>query len=1171
VIYIFDDYTLNAQQYELRRAGTLVPIRLKALEVLLYLVRHRDRVVSKDELLDRIWDGRIIGPSTLDSCLMAVRQAVGDDGRAQRVIRTLRGRGYRFMPVVEVQHPTSVLATEPVASRPASRLDAPATSGPMASLPVSPCPSPRVLPPGLSQTLAGEHKTVTALVCHVTEALSVDDNNPERTHRLRHAVLMAAIDEVRRYGGTVQRVEDEELLALFGAPQALEDHALRAVQAAQGLHQRLPRDVGAVAGLSHVPLPPRMGLHTGPVIIGSLADDAHLTITSVHDTLPRVRSLVSHAQPGQILISDTTLRKVQDMVQAEAMGSMQHHGQAPPMLVYRLLNASTSRELSSPPLGRFRSRFVGREQELAIMEACLAQAVQGQGQVVGIVGEPGMGKTRLLAECRRRVDAERVRVVEGRCLSYSRAVPYVPLRALVRQLCGLSGSEDAEAAAARVRATLQDLGMAADAAPFLLHVLDVPVDTEHLAVLTPEALRTRTFALLRELCLRVSQQRPLMLAVENLHWIDASSEAFLVSLIEVLPRAPILLLTTFRPGYQPPWMGKSYATQMTLPRLGPEESLRMVRAIVPQARPEAPLVQQLLTRAEGNPFFLEELAHSVQEQDPSHTSAAVPETIQEVLMARIDRLPAVTKQVLQTASVIGREVPYSVLETVWETPEGLHLHLQELQRLELLYARRDRDESSYTFKHMLTRDAVYGSMLHAQRQALHQAVGEALERLYADRLAEVYDLLAHHYARTDDALRAVRYLIAVADKAARVYAHAEALAALHEALPHAERLPAAQRDRCTVDVIIRQSESLASLGRLQESRDLLRQQRARVERLGDSELAGAYYLRLGYVCHNLGAREPAAHSAKRALAIATRYDDAITMGRAYYVLAREAIWTGDYWQAIRFGQQAVSLLEHTTERRWLGMAYIVQGSAYGYLGEFDRALEVAVQARNIGKIIEDRRLRSRAAHLVGRGHARRGEWPAAIAAHQEALVCSPEPHMTAVILDALGDAYLGQGDIEQAIPLLEQAVQRLEQSGHPVQVSAMVHLSEAYLLRGNRNRARALATRGLARAREMSYQNGTGLTLRALGRIAQADGDLQAAERYFTEALGIFTAGQALHQVGHMHVFLARLFQRQGKREAAVTHLQDALALFEQMRLPYYVQQTRQLAAELGVEVAPVR
>lgn len=253
------------------------------------------------------------------------------------------------------------------------------------------------------------------------------------------------------------------------------------------------------------------------------------------------------------------------------------------------------------------------------------------------------------------------------------------------------------------------------------------------------------------------------------------------------------------------------------------------------------------------------------------------------------------------------------------------------------------------------------------------------------------------------------------------------------------------------------------------------------------------------------------------------------------------------------------------------MAYWVQGSAYAYLGEFEQALQAAAKAQAIGETIEDRRLQSRAAHLIGRGHARRGEWEAGIAACRKALACSPEPLMTGTILDALGDAYLGQGDVEQAILVLEQAMQCLERFGaRPTQVSAMGHLSEAYLRRGDVDRARELASRGLAIARKTSYRNGTALMLCNLGRIAQADGDLQTAERYYTEALEIFTASRALHQAGRTHVFLARLCHCQGKQEAAVTHLRDAHALFQQMRLPYYVQQTIQLAGALGVELAVV-
>lgn len=1167
MIYKFDDYTLDAQRYELRRGGALVSIRLKALEVLMYLVSHRERMVAKEELLDHIWNGRLIGPSTLDSCLMEVRQAVGDSGRAQRVIRTLRSRGYQFMPVVEVQNPTTVAEAE--RTSPANPLNELAINGPVAALHASLEPALMGLSSRSSQALVGEYKTVTVLVCNLTDALVADNDNPETAHHVRHAVLIAAVDEVQHYGGIVQGVEDDVLLALFGAPHALEDHALRAIQAAQGVHCRLRQEPIVPPGSSHPALTARTALHTGPVIIGPRADNAHLTVTSVDDTLGFSRRMVSYAQPGEIVLSAVTLQKVRKVLRVEAVGPIQLGGQATPALLYRLLYVSPSHEQSFAPRGRFRSRFVGREQELAILEARLTQVVQGQGQVVGIVGDPGMGKSRLLAESRRRIGTERVTIVEGRCLSYGRTIPCLPLCALLRQLCGLSDSEDLEVVTDRLHATLQALGMVADDVPFLLHLLGFPVDTGRLAVLTPEALRTRTFALLRELCLRAGQQRPLLLAVENLHWIDASSEAFLVSLIEVLARAPILLLTTFRPGYQPPWMGKSYASQMTLPRLSRQESLRIVRAILPPADSQLSLAHRIVTRAEGNPFFLEELAQTVQGPNPLHAASKVPETVQEVLMARIDRLPTMTKQVLQTAAVIGREVPYGVLAAVWELPDELQPHLHELQRLELLYAQRGRDGSSYTFKHMLTREVVYDSMLHAQRQTLHQAIGEALEGFYADRLEEVYDLLAYHYARTNDAARAVGYLILASDKAARLYAHAEALAALQEALRHAERLSPVQCDHCYVDLILRQSESLVPLGRLRESCDLLCQQQERVNRLGESKLAGAYYQRLGYIYHNLGQRGPAAQNARRALAIATRYDDAITMGRAYYVLSREAVWTGDYWQSIRFSEQAAFLLEHTTERRSLGSAYAAQGSAYCYLGEFDRALKAAGKARHIGEAIEDRRLQSRAAHLIGRSHTRRGEWRAAIATLRQALACSPEPFMTGTILDTLGDAYLGQGEVAQAILLLERAKRRMERFGQrPGQVSATVHLSEAYLLQGDLDRARELATRGLTIARETSYQNGEALILRALGRIAQADGDMRLAERYFVTALRIFTLTRAFHQVGHVHVFLARLAHAQGQRDTIATHLKAAQALFKQLRLSYYVRQTVELADALGVELA---
>src|SRR5205823_3886704 len=278
-----------------------------------------------------------------------------------------------------------------------------------------------------------------------------------------------------------------------------------------------------------------------------------------------------------------------------------------------------------------------------------------------------------------------------------------------------------------------------------------------------------------------SQRQPLILAVEDLHWIDQTSEACFASLVESLAGAPILLLCTYRPGYRPPWLEKSYATQIALRRLTPLDSLAVVHAVLQRVLPD-PLSQVILAKAEGNPFFLEELTRAVVEHGDLRSLQVVPDTIQGVLAARIDRLPEEPKRLLQTASVLGREFSPRLLGMLWDTPDVLEAYLEELKRLEFLYERTEAIEPVYVFKHVLTQEVAYDSLLISRRQALHAAAGRALESLYADRLEEVYDRLAYHYARTTESAKAIEYLTRFAEKAARGYAHVEAVTALQEAL-----------------------------------------------------------------------------------------------------------------------------------------------------------------------------------------------------------------------------------------------------------------------------------------------------------------------------------------------------------------------------------------------------
>jgi tetratricopeptide (TPR) repeat protein len=642
-----------------------------------------------------------------------------------------------------------------------------------------------------------------------------------------------------------------------------------------------------------------------------------------------------------------------------------------------------------------------------------------------------------------------------------------------------------------------------------------------------------------------------------------------MSLVEVLADAPLLLLTTFRPGYRPPWMEKSYATQIALPRLTSRDSLTVMRGILPQADFPNGTVQRILDKAEGNPFFLEELAQAVREHGALHGDVPVPDTIQGVLMARIDRLSGRTKRVLQTAAVLGRTASMRLLETVWTAPDTLTLHLQELQRLELLYERPGGAEPVYIFKHALTQEVAYGSLLQEQRHVLHQVAGEALETLYAEHLEVVYDRLAYHYARTARTDKAMEYLTYLAQKAQREYAHTEAVALLQEARIHAERLPTAICDQLVCTLVVLQAESLYALGRLRDGMELLQQEQNRLERLQNLTLAGPYYFRLSLFYNTLGKRDLARQSAQSALAAAEQCDDKVTMGKTCYVLSRECIDRGQYWQAIAYGQQGVALLEETAEKYWLGMAYVAQASSYGFMGEIDLSMQAAERASALGDTIEHRLLQSRARSGIARCHTQMQAWEAAIAACQSALAVAADAVSRITAFNQLGTVYQYQCDHARALPVFEEARQQAEQSGLPLlQGNAQIGLSEAYILSGDVERARDLARQALELSSETQIWNNVGRALRALGRIAQGEGFMLEAKKYFTEALQVFTTINALHQAARLHTFLAPLTHLQGQLEATATHLKEAHALFTRLRLSKDLEDTEQLARALGVSLS---
>ena len=878
--------------------------------------------------------------------------------------------------------------------------------------------------------------------------------------------------------------------------------------------------------------------------------------------------LLPLATSGTVVMSEATYRLVHDEVWAEACGRLELAETAPVVTVYTVQGIIQRRSGVPGHYTRDLSQFVGRTRELAILHEHLAYATQGQGQVIGIMGEAGMGKSRLLYEFAQSLTGQAVTYRVGHCLAYSSATPYLPVRDLLWQHCGITESDGPEASTAKVRRAVQEAKVTSqEGASLLLPLLDVPMETASMAHASPQAQRAHTFALLRQLFLHESQRQPLVLAVENGHWLDATSEEWLTTLIECLPGASVLLLVTYRPGYRPPWLEQSVATQMALPRLLPQDSLALVQSVAQRASLPDHLLQTIVAKAEGNPFFLEELTWTMVEGGQRAEVLAIPETIQAVLGARIDRLPPVEKRLVQAAAVIGTEVPMPLLQTVTAmSEEELTGSLRHLQATEFLYESHLLPELTYTFKHVLTREVAYESLPRVRRQALHTAAGEALEALYAERLDEVVDRLAYHYASAEITEKALAYLTRFAGKAARRYAHVEAVQALQEALRQAERLSGTQQDRCLLELMLRQALSLAILGRYQEIQDLLLGQKQRLERLADPLLAGAYYFRLSMNYGGLGEHAQAAQYAVQAIEAGRRCHDVATLGKAYYALSHAEYMCGQPRSGIEHARQAVALLEHTEERHHLGLAYSFIAMHSLYLGEFAAGLEAAEHAEAIGNAMEDFRLQSSAAGITGWISAIRGEWETGLAACHRSLTYARDPVFTAAALAYTGCAYLERGEAAEAIAHLEQAVQQLGPLRmRPSQGRFMAFLSEAYRVQGNLDKAHALALQGLQIAEDTQYRYVVGWLQRTLGLIAQARDTLEEAQGCLEAALQTFTTLTAQFEMGRTHLDLAALAQAQGNLAVATMHLHTAYGFFETLRVPRYSERTAQLTRALGV------
>jgi class 3 adenylate cyclase/tetratricopeptide (TPR) repeat protein len=1039
------------------------------------------------------------------------------------------------------------------------------------------------------RALEGERKQVTALFCDVVNFTTLAEQlGPEATHDLLGRFFDLALGEVHRYEGTVNKFLGDGFLALFGVPLTHEDHARRAVLAALGIQRAVVEhagdllrstkldttgdpdaadsQTGAAPDMDHDPLEVRIGLNTGWVVVGTIGDNLEMDYTAIGDTVNVAARLQALAEPGAILASEATTRLVSGYVRSEALGPMDLKGRAEPVMVHCVVGVGPRRSPLDGIAERGLSPFVGRARELAMLHELLEQAEAGHGQAVGLVGEPGMGKSRLLLEFRRSLAGRRVTYLEGRCLSYGSATPYLPLLDIVRANCGILDMDDAETITAKVMAAVREVDLEPkESASYLLHLLGVREATEQLALLSPEAIKARTFEFLRQMSLKGSHKRPILFVIEDLHWLDKTSEEFCASLVEAIAGARILLLYTYRPGYRPPWSERSYVTQIALRRLSSEDSLRVVQATLATEQVPEQLAGVILDKAEGNPFFLEELARAVGAHGDRPTEMPVPDTVQGVLMARIDRLPAGPRRVLQTASVLGREFSLRLLNAIWEGEETVDSHLLQLQQQEFIHQKASGNEPVCVFTHALTQDAAYESLLVSHRKILHAAAAGALESMYVDRLDEVYELLGYHFARTDEAAKAVYYLAAFAERAGGDYAHAEAVSALQQALVHAERLPAGERDTAVAKLVVAMANSLYFLGRFAEALDLLLRHQARVEHAGDPGLVGPYFFWLGHTYSYLADRDQAVAWGERARAEAIRAGDDATLRKANYLLARAHFWLSEFGRALAYANDAVAPPCAPEDRWWLGQSYWQQALIYAFTGDLKPCVAAVVQLQSISEALADPRLESYAAWTASLYHAFSGDGAQAVEAATRSIAVAPDPLNIAVARGFLGHAHLVNGDPARAVIALEHAVADLNRfrfRGLEGWLAGV--LADAYRVAGHTEKAQELASYG-AETGAATWRFGLGWAQRALGHAARASGAMAEAESQYVAALATFTAIGARLEAARTSLALAELAAAVENRGAAAMHLTEAAKLLRELNVPYWEQQTVRIAVGYGI------
>jgi len=1042
--------------------------------------------------------------------------------------------------------------------------------------------------------LEGERKQVTVLFADLKGSMELlADRDPEEARQVLDPVLTRMIEAVHRYDGTVNQVMGDGIMALFGAPLAHEDHALRACYAALAMQAAMRRLIDEGRRTHGVEVRIRVGLNSGEVVVRAIGSDLHMDYTAVGQTTHLAARMEQLAAPGTILLTAETLRLVEGFVDSVTLGPKEVKGLAEPLDVFQLVGAGPIRSRLQAAAARGLSPLVGRHTELQILHTVHDKAAAGHGQIVGVVGEPGVGKSRLYWEFTHSEPLDGWKVLTTGSVSYGKATAYLPLINLLRDYFELDERDTGESLRELLTARLLALGETiGQPLPAILTLLDVPVEDEGWRKLAPPERRQATLDAVKRLLLRESHAQPLLLLVEDLHWIDSETQALLDSLVDSLPTARIMLLVNYRPEYQHAWGGRTYYTQIRLDPLPVPSAEALLRTLLGDAASLPPLMRLLIERTEGNPFFLEETVRSLLETGviagergayrlaKPAAGIQMPATVQAVLAARIDRLPPDEKQLLQAAAIIGKDVPLVLLEAIAEDPDDeLRLWLANLQAAEFLYETSLFPEPEYTFKHALTLEVAYQSLLRERRRALHERVLDALERLYAERVGEKVELLAHHAVRGEAWDRAARYLYQAGEKAL-AQSRPRAATSLYQSAVDALDHQGESADRVLkLDALLELWVTKVSTSQLEDLQEVGEKAEVLARALSDGPRLARVQVRQAQAVALMGLFPGTFDSAIERAREAFLHADAVdlrTRSYAQFIAGVSCRDLGRLGDAIDEYGRGIALFPPPGEGgEEAGLVFPIyvslcgwRSEVYAALGEFDAALASAAEGLRVAGEIRHPSSLTLSNAFLGYCQILKGDIDAATQTLERGLAIAQEhelPHGVTANLLYLAYALIVSNRQESGLEALRRAVQH-EITFMPQWTRYGTVTATAYLAAGCIAEAASEVDKGLAMVAERQARGYRGPLLRLQAELLMRQGRQNAAlaEERLHEAFALATELDMRPEIARCRLGLARLYWRTRRSAAGAEHLDAAIALFREIGAPFWAERAAAEVSEPG-------